>query len=58
MSDSEESDFHMESDGTDFELPVKKTAAKAKTTKAAAEPKAKVSDTDHFFSTKEASSSE
>ncbi|KAG7531692.1 hypothetical protein FFLO_04202 [Filobasidium floriforme] len=41
MSDSEESDFHMESDGTDFELPVKKTAAKAKTTKAAAEPKAK-----------------
>jgi hypothetical protein len=42
MSDSEESDFHIESDGTDFELPVKKTTAKAKTTKAASEPKAKV----------------
>lgn len=58
MSDSEESDFHMESDGTDFELPVKKTAAKAKTTKAAAEPKAKVSVTDRFFPTGEASSFE
>ena len=38
----------MESDGTDFELPVKKTAAKTKATKVAADPKAKVSTDDCF----------
>ena len=44
MSDSEQSDFRMESDGSDFyEAPAKKTVAKGKVTKAAAEPKAKVS---------------
>lgn len=35
----------MESENSDFELPVKKTVVKGKTTKTPAEPKAKVSFT-------------
>jgi hypothetical protein len=44
MSGSDESDFHMMSDGSEFgDVPAKKTAAKGKG-KAVAEPKAKVSE--------------